>query len=140
PVAQRPAGAAGGRDPRRGPCADGTAARCGPRRAARFPRSAGRGYTAGIEARRQRPRRRVGRAPDPHRRNPMQTTQRAPARSFAEFYAYYLGEHRNPNCRRLHFFGCLGALFCLAKLVATLNPLWLPAALLWGYGLSWIGH
>lgn len=70
----------------------------------------------------------------------MQTTQRAPARSFAEFYAYYLGEHRNPNCRRLHFFGCLGALFCLAKLVATLDPLWLPAALLWGYGLSWIGH
>ena len=70
----------------------------------------------------------------------MQTTQQAPARSFAEFYAYYLGEHRNPNCRRLHFFGCLGALFCLAKLIATLNPLWLPAALLWGYGLSWLGH
>lgn len=26
-------------------------------------------------------------------------------RSFAEFYPYYLGEHSNPTCRRLHFVG-----------------------------------
>lgn len=70
----------------------------------------------------------------------MGTTQQAPHRSFAEFYPFYLDEHRNPICRRLHFFGSLGALFCLAKLLATLNPAWLAAGLLWGYGLAWIGH
>jgi hypothetical protein len=73
----------------------------------------------------------------------MTTTERAryaPYKSFAEFYPYYLSEHRNPVCRRLHFFGSLGALFCLARLLATMNPAWLAAALLWGYGLAWIGH
>lgn len=70
----------------------------------------------------------------------MPTTPRAPARSFAEFYVDYLAGHRNPTCRKLHFFGCLGALFCLAKLATTAHPIWLPAGLLWGYGLSWIGH
>ncbi|MCL4185718.1 MAG: DUF962 domain-containing protein [Burkholderiaceae bacterium] len=73
----------------------------------------------------------------------MTTTQRArytPYKSFAEFYPYYLSEHRHPVCRRLHFFGSLGALFCLARLAVTMNPAWLVAALLWGYGLAWIGH
>lgn len=73
----------------------------------------------------------------------MTTTEQArytPYKSFAEFYPYYLSEHRDPVCRRLHFFGSLGALFCLARLLATMNPAWLAAALLWGYGLAWIGH
>jgi hypothetical protein len=28
--------------------------------------------------------------------------------SFNEFFPYYLGEHRNPACRRLHFIGTAG--------------------------------
>jgi len=28
--------------------------------------------------------------------------------SFSEFFPYYLGEHRNPTCRILHFFGTAG--------------------------------
>lgn len=30
--------------------------------------------------------------------------------SFSEFFPYYLGEHRNPTCRILHFFGTAGFL------------------------------
>ncbi len=70
----------------------------------------------------------------------MSTTASGPHRSFDDFYRSYLGEHRTRWCRRLHFFGTLGALFCLAKLLATLNAWWLLAALGWGYGLAWIGH
>lgn len=70
----------------------------------------------------------------------MDVTQTATFRSFAEFYRRYLDDHSTPACRRLHFFGILGALFCLAKLATTFNPWWLLAAVVWGYGLAWAGH
>jgi len=60
--------------------------------------------------------------------------------SFASFYPFYLGEHRNPTCRRLHFVGSSLTLLCLAALAATSNPWWLLAGLLCGYGFAWIGH
>ena len=34
--------------------------------------------------------------------------------SFRQFYPYYLQEHRNRTCRRLHFIGSWGVLGCLA--------------------------
>ena len=61
-------------------------------------------------------------------------------RSFAEFYPFYLGEHRNRTCRRLHFVGLSLALVCLAMLAATGRPQYLLYAVLCGYGLSWLGH
>jgi hypothetical protein len=60
--------------------------------------------------------------------------------SFADFYPFYLGEHRNATCRRLHFAGSSLTLLCLAALLATRNPWWLLAGLLCGYGFAWIGH
>jgi hypothetical protein len=60
--------------------------------------------------------------------------------SFREFYPYYLGEHSNRTCRRLHFVGSSGALICLLLAVSTFNPLWLVAGLLCGYGFAWVGH
>jgi hypothetical protein len=30
--------------------------------------------------------------------------------NFAEFYPFYLSEHRNRICRRLHFIGSLGVI------------------------------
>ena len=60
--------------------------------------------------------------------------------SFAEFYPFYLGEHRNPICRRLHFVGSLAVIGCLAMAVATMAWLWLPAAIVCGYGFAWVGH
>lgn len=60
--------------------------------------------------------------------------------SFRDFYPFYLSEHRNRTCRRLHFIGSTFALICLGALIATGNLLWLLAGLLAGYGFAWIGH
>ena len=49
--------------------------------------------------------------------------------SFAEFYPFYLTEHANVTCRRLHFAGSTISLLCLVALVVTLNPWWLLAEL-----------
>ncbi len=37
--------------------------------------------------------------------------------SFAQFYPFYLGEHSNRTCRRLHFVGSSLGLVCLAWLL-----------------------
>ncbi len=60
--------------------------------------------------------------------------------SFAEFYPFYLTEHNNRTCRRLHFLGSTLALACLAMLIVTGSWAWLLAGLLCGYGCAWIGH
>lgn len=60
--------------------------------------------------------------------------------SLAEFYPYYLGEHQNLTCRRLHFIGSSLVLGCLAVLLVTGQWLWLPAAFVCGYGFAWVGH
>jgi hypothetical protein len=75
----------------------------------------------------------------------MNTSTLAPAdpkgcKSFAEFYPFYLAEHSNRTCRRLHFAGSTLALACLVLLIATAQPYWLLAGLLCGYGFAWVGH
>lgn len=60
--------------------------------------------------------------------------------SFAEFYPFYLSEHNNRTCRRLHFVGSTLALVCLGLMLATANLWWLLAGLLCGYGFAWVGH
>jgi hypothetical protein len=61
-------------------------------------------------------------------------------KTFAEFYPYYLGEHQNRTCRRLHFLGSVLALAFAVKTVYTGNVYWIIAALLSGYAFAWIGH
>jgi hypothetical protein len=61
-------------------------------------------------------------------------------RQFAEFYPYYLSEHTNRTCRRLHFVGSSLGLLCLAMLFTTREWVWLPAGLVIGYAFAWIGH
>lgn len=72
--------------------------------------------------------------------NTTSSTDPAQLHSFAEFYPFYLSEHRNPTCRRLHFVGSSLGLVCLALAVATGNAWWLLAGLLCGYAFAWIGH
>ena len=67
-------------------------------------------------------------------------TSTAQFRSFAEFYPYYLGEHSNPTCRRLHFVGTSLVIALLAYTLASGKWLLLLAVPLAGYGFAWAGH
>lgn len=60
--------------------------------------------------------------------------------SFAEFYPYYLQEHSNPICRRLHYVGSLLVLGILGYALGTQQWLWLLAIPVAGYGFAWVGH
>jgi hypothetical protein len=60
--------------------------------------------------------------------------------SFAEFYPFYLGEHRDRTCRRLHFVGSTLALVCLGMLLYSGRWQYLLYALVCGYGFAWVGH
>ncbi|MDM4765296.1 DUF962 domain-containing protein [Pelomonas sp. SE-A7] len=60
--------------------------------------------------------------------------------SFAEFYPFYLGEHQNRICRRLHFVGSSLGLLCLAYALYSGQPGWVLLGLLCGYAFAWIGH
>ena len=62
------------------------------------------------------------------------------ASTFAEFYPFYLGEHSNRICRRLHFVGSSLALICLASAVLLGRPLFFAYAAVCGYGFAWVGH
>lgn len=60
--------------------------------------------------------------------------------SFREFYPFYLQEHSNITCRRLHFAGT--SLVIALIVTAIVSGQW---TLLWalplvGYGFAWIGH
>jgi len=71
------------------------------------------------------------------------TAEHSPAtgyRNFAAFYPYYLSEHSNRTCRRIHFAGSSLGLVCLAMLFVTGNLWWLPAGFVIGYAFAWIGH
>ena len=60
--------------------------------------------------------------------------------SFAQFYPYYLGEHSNPSCRRLHFVGTTLVIALLAYTIASGKWILLLAVPFAGYGFAWIGH
>ena len=60
--------------------------------------------------------------------------------SFADFYPFYLNEHANRTCRRLHFVGSCIALVLLSAAL-WLHAWWpVPVALVQGYAFAWVGH
>ncbi|MDO6678376.1 DUF962 domain-containing protein [Shewanella sp. 4_MG-2023] len=59
---------------------------------------------------------------------------------FESFYPFYLSQHQNTICRRLHYVGSgLIVLLLLATLVSQQwwQLLFIPVI---GYGFAWIGH
>ena len=60
--------------------------------------------------------------------------------SFEEFWPFYVGEHKLPINRALHYAGTTMACGTVGAAVVTLNPLWLLATPIVGYGPAWVGH
>jgi hypothetical protein len=61
-------------------------------------------------------------------------------RSFKEFYPFYLSEHSDRTCRRLHFIGSTLVLLLLVWIIVTANAWLLLAVPVIGYGFAWVGH
>ncbi|MGP9491570.1 Mpo1-like protein [Psychrobacter sp. AOP7-B1-24] len=57
-----------------------------------------------------------------------------------KFYDFYLDEHQNMACRRLHFAGSSFGLLGLAKAVKIGSPRPLLKGIAAGYACAWVGH
>ena len=60
--------------------------------------------------------------------------------SFAEFYPFYLSEHENRTCRRLHVIGLCCALGFVALACFFRSAILVAAAFGCGYLFAWVGH
>ena len=60
--------------------------------------------------------------------------------SFKAFYPFYLEEHSNLTCRRLHFVGTTLVIGVAVAAWLRSEPmlLWLMPVI--GYGFAWVGH
>ncbi|WP_138378839.1 DUF962 domain-containing protein [Luteithermobacter gelatinilyticus] len=61
-------------------------------------------------------------------------------RSFREFYPYYLSEHADSTCRRLHFLGTALVILLFFYAVFSGSFLLLLVLPICGYGFAWVGH
>ena len=61
-------------------------------------------------------------------------------KTLADFYPYYLQEHSNRTCRRLHFIGSTLGIALSATAVVTGTWWLLAVALVQGYAWAWVGH
>lgn len=62
-------------------------------------------------------------------------------RTLDEFYPFYLSQHSNRICRRLHVIGSILAVLQLIRtLLFALNLTNILLVLVIGYGFAWAGH
>ena len=61
-------------------------------------------------------------------------------RTLEDFYPYYLGEHSNRTCRRLHFVGTSLGLALAIYAIATQTWGLIGLAFVQGYAFAWVGH
>jgi hypothetical protein len=59
---------------------------------------------------------------------------------FRDFYPFYLGQHSNRTCRRLHFAGSCLVFISFVALAVSGRWAWWFLLPLFGYGFAWIGH
>ena len=60
--------------------------------------------------------------------------------SFTEFYPFYLSQHQNLTCRRLHFSGSALIVLVIAYVIYTQQYVALFSLPVIGYGFAWVGH
>ncbi len=61
-------------------------------------------------------------------------------RTFGDFYPFYLAEHANLTCRRLHFAGTTIAVALLIAAFVTHGWWFVAVAFVQGYAFAWVGH
>ena len=61
-------------------------------------------------------------------------------KTFSDFYPFYLREHSNIMCRKLHFLGTCGVIALLLLFFFTGNLTLLVLLPLVGYSFAWVGH
>lgn len=72
--------------------------------------------------------------------NPKKDIVKVDTPTTQKFYDFYLDEHQNMACRRLHFAGSSFGLLGLAKSVKTRSPKPLLKGIAAGYACAWVGH
>ena len=72
-----------------------------------------------------------------HAKNAVVTTEQPTEQAF---YDFYLEEHQNMACRRLHFAGSSFGLLGLAKSIKNRSPKPLLKGIAAGYACAWVGH
>lgn len=60
--------------------------------------------------------------------------------SFEAFYPFYIHEHSNRTCRRIHVVGTSLVIAAFVAALVTGNRWWFAAMPLIGYGFAWVGH
>lgn len=60
--------------------------------------------------------------------------------NFDEFYVFYLSQHTNPICRKLHAYGSFIAFLYLSSVIINKWWWWTLLAPVIGYSFAWIGH
>ena len=63
-----------------------------------------------------------------------------PIQNYAEFYKFYLTEHRNIMSRRLHVTGSTIGIYFFSKAIRQRKVKYFAYGLLSGYTCAWIGH
>ena len=60
--------------------------------------------------------------------------------SLKEFYPFYLSEHQDSTCRRLHFIGTGLVILSFLTFLVSFNWVYLAIIPFLGYGFAWVGH
>jgi hypothetical protein len=63
-----------------------------------------------------------------------------PIKNYQDFYRFYLTEHHDLKCRRLHFLGSSLGLLALTTAVLKKQKRYVGYGLFAGYACAWVGH